>query len=285
VGRAARGTCIAPRHARRAVERGLAGDHSVLVNLFTDAEYHFMESSPHIWLLWALEALAWSPEYLGPAALLLAKLARLDPGGTLNNRPIRSLEGIFLCWHPGTAAPLAQRLRGLDTIRKRESHVAWPLLVSLLPKHTATAFNTAEPRWRAWMPEERPAVTYGELFKAAKEVIRRLLADVGTDGGRWHDLIECLAGIPGDEFQAIVGHLLTLGLQAFSPADRLQVWDSLRGVISRHLEFPDAEWALPRAQVEQLQQIYTRLEPADPVAQRSWLFAHTPVFPHAGYTE
>jgi hypothetical protein len=135
------------------------------------------------------------------------------------------------------------------------------------------------------MPEERPAVTYGELFKAAKEVVRRLIADVGTNGGRWHDLIERLAGIPRDEFQAIVGHLLTLGLQAFSPADRLKVWDSLRGVISRHLEFPDAEWALRRAQVEQLQQIYTRLEPADPVVQRSWLFAHTPVFPHAGYTE
>jgi hypothetical protein len=56
-------------------------------------------------------------------------------------------------------------------------------------------------------------------------------------------------------------------------------------VISRHLEFPDAEWALPREQVEHLQQIYTRFEPADPLVQRSWLFAYAPVFPYAGYTE
>jgi hypothetical protein len=154
----------APEEFLAAVERGLAGDHPMLVYLFTDAEYHFMESSPQTGLLWALEALAWSPEYLGLAALLLAKLTRLDPGGRLDNRPMRSLEGIFLCWHPRTAAPLAQRLWLLDTIRKREPHVAWPLLVSLLPRHTATAFNTAEPRWHVWIPEERPAVTYGELF-------------------------------------------------------------------------------------------------------------------------
>jgi hypothetical protein len=48
----------APEEFLAAVERGLAGDHPVLVNLFSDAEYHFLESSPHIGLLWALEALA-----------------------------------------------------------------------------------------------------------------------------------------------------------------------------------------------------------------------------------
>jgi hypothetical protein len=120
------------------VEQGLAGEPSVLISLFTDAEHYFMESSPHTGLLWGLEVLAWSPEYLGRAALLLAKLARLDPGGKLANRPKESLQKIFLCWHPGTAATLEQRLRVLDTLRKRESQVAWSLLMNLLPNPTTS---------------------------------------------------------------------------------------------------------------------------------------------------
>ena len=44
-------------------------------------------SPTHTGLLWALEALAWSPEYLGSAALALARLAQIDPGGSWANRP------------------------------------------------------------------------------------------------------------------------------------------------------------------------------------------------------
>jgi hypothetical protein len=139
----------APEEFLAAAERGLTGEAPVLVSLFTDAEYHPMESSPHTGLLWALELLAWSPEYLGQVALLVAELARLDPGGTLANRPLRSLQLIFLCWRPGTSAPLEQRLRVLDTIRQREPQVAWSLLISLLPGRIRMVVNTAEPRWRA----------------------------------------------------------------------------------------------------------------------------------------
>ena len=166
----------APDEFLAAVERGLTGEPPMLVNLFTDGENHLLESSPHTGLLWALELLAWSPEYLGHTAMLLAKLARLDPGGTLNNLPMRSLQLIFLCWRPGTSATLEQRLRVLDSLRQREPQVAWSLLVSLLPGRIRTAFNTAEPRWRPWLPDERPTtMTYGELFRVTQELSQRLI--------------------------------------------------------------------------------------------------------------
>lgn len=42
-------------------------------------------------LLWALEGLAWSPDYLPRASLILADLAAIDPGGNWGNRPKNSL--------------------------------------------------------------------------------------------------------------------------------------------------------------------------------------------------
>ena len=254
----------APEEFLDAVEQGLAGEPSVLISLFTDAGHHLMESSPHTGLLWGLEVLAWSPEYLGRAALLLAKLARLDPGGKLANRPKESLQKIFLCWHHGTAATLEQRLRVLDTLRKREPQVAWSLLMNLLPNRIRTTSTTAEPQWRAWRPEDRPPVAYGELFRAAKEIAERLLTDIGTDGGRWHDLIKALDDLPQAEFEAVVARLRALGPRAFSATDRLKVWAGLRDVISRHLEFPDADWALPRERVERLRRILHTLQARRP---------------------
>jgi hypothetical protein len=56
-------------------------------------------------------------------------------------------------------------------------------------------------------------------------------------------------------------------------------------MISKHLEFPSAAWALPREQVERLEEIYVRFEPDDPVVQRSWLFVDRPPLPRRGSTD
>ncbi|MEW6106765.1 MAG: hypothetical protein AB1563_10455 [Bacillota bacterium] len=117
-----------------AVEKGLTGELPVLLTLFSEQQNVLFSSSPHTGLLWALETLAWSLEHLGRAALLLAKLARLDPGGKLANRPQKSLRAIFLPWSPQTTATLERRCRVLDAMREREPEVTWRLLCQLLPK-------------------------------------------------------------------------------------------------------------------------------------------------------
>lgn len=275
----------APQVFLDAVERELSVPNPSLINLFADVEYHFMESSPHTGLLWALEVLGWSPDYLGQAALLLAKLARLDPGGTVANRPIRSLRGIFLSWHPRTTANLERRLRVLDTIRNREPQVAWDLLVKLLPRSHDVAHPTARPKWRDWVPEQRAPITYGELYKATTEIVGRLLEDVGNDGARWHTLIEEIDQLPGTEFDAVIDHLLLLNPEDLAQPDRLKIWKALRDLLSRHLEFPDAEWAIPQTGIDRLRQCYTRFEPEDPLLKRSWLFTRHPNSPEGGYSD
>jgi hypothetical protein len=266
----------APREFLDAVEKGLSGERPVLLNLFSEGEHSLFGSSPHTGLLWALELLAWHPDYLGHAALLLAKLARLDPGGKLLNRPHRSLRDIFLCWFPQTTANLSQRLRVLDTIRAREPRVAWGILCTLLPESHSTAHPTPKPRWREWVSDADPQITYAELWEAAREVVTRLLEDVGTDGRRWCNLIASVDDLPKEPHDAIVERLMNAELPGFTTADRVMITDALREVISRHREFPDADWAMPKEFVDRLQGVYERFEPDDPILRRAHLFATTP---------
>jgi hypothetical protein len=260
-----------------AVERGLSGEAPVLLNIFSEGKNSLFSSSPHTGLLWALERLAWHPEYLGHAASLLAKLARLDPGGKLANRPAKSLHEIFLCWHPQTTADLDKRLRVLDAIREREPEVASSLLNSILPEiHGGAAFPTARPRWREWAPDAPPQMTYAEIFQAEREIVSRLLADVGTDGRRWKDLVHKVDDVSKEQHDAIVERLLAIDVNSFTPEDRMAVWGALQGVISRHREYPDAKWAMPKEMVDRLQQAYERFNPEGPISQRAWLFSKTP---------
>lgn len=122
-----------------------------LVPIFQDQD-PFFSRSPHVSLLWALEVLAWAPQFLAEAAITLAKLARIDPGGKLTNRPLNSLREIFLSWHPGTNANLVQRMAALDQVIAEEQDVGWKLVVDPREKRPrARRFRILIPNGSEWI--------------------------------------------------------------------------------------------------------------------------------------
>jgi hypothetical protein len=265
----------APREFLDAVEAGLSGEQPILVNLFSEGDPLF-SGSPHTGLLWALEILAWNPDYLGHTSLLLAKLARMEPGGKLTNRPHNSLRGIFLCWHPHTTAHLSQRLEVLDAIRVREPQIAWQLLCRLLPEHYSISDPIVTPRWREWTPDTLPDVTSSERWIAFNEIGVRLCEDVGSDGQRWQDIIEHFENLPKEQREVLAQRLLTLEVSTFDSTDRVGVWNALRRLISRHRQFSGTNWALPSNEVNYLEDAYLRLEPEDVKSKYAWLFSDMP---------
>jgi hypothetical protein len=257
-----------------AVDTGLSGENPILVNLFQDrnSDAALMGSSSHTGLLWALETLAWHPSYLSQAALDLARLTRLDPGGQLANRPIASLRNIFICWHPNTAAPLNSRLNVLDTIRRREPKVAWHLLINLLPKHHSAVSPAHGTKWRDWVPDSRAKITVQEYLEATNAILHRLISDAGTDAAHWCSLIAAMTGMTDEQQESLLQSLEKLNPQEFSSQKRNRICDCLRYEATRHQDFPDAQWAMPAKLVQRLEQIYLRFELDDPVDRYQWLF-------------
>jgi hypothetical protein len=263
-----------------AVDVGLSGENPILVNLFQDRTSDaFVSSSPHTGLLWALETLAWHPDYLSQAALSLARLTRLDPGGRLANRPAASLRDIFVCWHPNTTASLNSRLNVLDTIRRREPKVAWHLLINLLPKHHSVVSPTHGTRWRDWVPDPRAKITVQEYLEATNAILHRLLSDANTDAIRWCSLIDAMASMTDEQQEFLLQNLEILDPQQFSSKERTQICDCLRHETTRHQDFPDAKWAMPAESVQRLEQIRIRFEPDELVDRYQWLFKHNVELP------
>jgi transcriptional regulator with XRE-family HTH domain len=253
----------------------------IVPRLFIDAPERdpMFLSSPHTGLLWALEDLAWSPEYLGRVAMILARLQELDPGGRLRNRPSESLREIFLPWHPQTAAPVDARLAVLDTLIEQEPDAAWSLLARLLPQSHDIAMPTYAPRWREWKPSEERPPTFGEVGHLARELVDRMLAAGGTDGNRWATLARSVSPLPPELRDRILDALADLDVGTMDEEGRLAVRDALREQVAHHREFPAADWAMPKDTVDRIADLSDRFAVDDPVRGAAWLFTHRPRLP------
>jgi hypothetical protein len=268
----------APERFLEAVERGLSGPTPVLRNVFADKPGTDLmtTSSPHTYFLWALERLGWAPEYLPRATLALAKLAVFDePRGTLGNRPDVSLRQLFLCWHPQTHASLDQRLEVIDRLRKSLPEMAWRLLVSLLPNDHDFSMNHQSAEWREWGVEPQ-RLTRADVVRGYRQVIARVIDDVGEDGSRWADVIKRLEKIPREDALHAIENLEVIPAERFDAGTREDLRATLRESISWHRAHPDAKWELTVDDIARLEAIHRKLEPTELTARLQWLFTRAP---------
>ncbi len=252
------------------VESSLSHNEPPIIGMFSETKNALTSSSTHPSLLWALEALAWSPQRLSRVTLILGKLARLDPGGTLFNRPANSLRSIFLLWLPHTYASLEKRLEAIETLIEREFKIGWELLIALMPRGNDFCSPTYKPRWRQFSEKTEYTITTVELWESIKEITKRLLLNVGNDGQRWVKMLENFSALPPGQRYKIIEQLLSCADKI--SCGRSEVWNKLRKVLSQHRSFLDADWALPEQELKEIEKVYLRLEPQDIIERFRWLF-------------
>ena len=236
-----------PEAFLRALERRLEGDDArEFAGIFSEGKGLLSPTSHHVGLLWALETLAWSPRYLRRVCLALARLASIDPGGKLTNRPLASLRDILLPWRPGTNAGAVQRRSSLDAVLEAEPDVGWKLLDKLLPRYHDSASPTHKPTWRDFGEAKRQVFTRGIVSDFRREVVARFLAWIGDDPERWATLFDALgvAFDPGD--RARVPELLdAFAAGPASPDAKQTVWARARDFVGEHRRFRDADSSAP----------------------------------------
>jgi hypothetical protein len=268
---------LLPMFAEAAPDEFLDGLHEhlrpevpELMHLF-DEEGGFFSRSQHTHLLWALEVLAWEAQYLGSVTLALGRLASLDPGGKLHNRPCNTLRGIFLLWHPNTTASLEQRFQAMDLLLEREPAVGWALVCNLLPKPHDIGENSVRPQWR---PAVAPhSVTRAEHFQGAIGILERARRGAAMQGARLALLVKESGHWPPDAREALLAQVSTFSQAIAEDSERLIVWEAMRDFVNLHRSFPDAKWALPETFLRRYDELIGTLTPTDPVARYAWLFA------------
>jgi hypothetical protein len=258
-----------------ALDDGLRQDPSPVAALFDEeGGGMFGGPSPHTGLLWALERLAWSPDYLGHVTKSLAELMRRDPArrdskGRLGNRPEATLHSIFRPWMPQTGASLPRRFTVVDSLVRTHEEIVWNILISTLPEFHGVGFYTARPNWREW-DGPRP-VKQGEYEEAVAGAIQRLLLLSREDGERWSELIKAVANLGERDREMIIGALSAL--TELRQADRAKISAALRELVANHRSFPAAQWAMPAVIVDQIDSLRSHFDVDDPIERNRWLFS------------
>jgi hypothetical protein len=273
----------APDPMLAALEHLLGGDGLKMRPIFQDAPDRpaIFASSPHTGLLWALELISWDPGYLPRAASLLVRLVQIDPGGSLSNRPIRSLRHIFLAWHPATNASVRQRITVLDQIIRQDTSVAWKLFVLLLPKGSDFSSAGLRPRFREAGASEREVLTTTLLLETYHEIIERSVSLAATIPERWGEILDQINSFPVIEQGAVINRLETVS-QQMTADEQSSLWQILNKLIRHHLAHPGAKWSLRASEIERLKVVLDRVSPNDPVPESLWLFGKT--FPEIPFT-
>ncbi len=259
-----------------AVEHSLQSESLEIMSLFEDAGDMFTSGSHHVDILWALEMIAWEPEYLSRASLLLAKLARRDTGTRSANRPANSLLAIFLLWKPQTSSSFDQQKDVLEHLIAREPEIGWRLLLKLLPDHHSHTSPTHRSRWRELNTHE-PIISRIDYYKHGIVILDMLLAHVELDGARWAELLNEAQTLPSEYSRAL--DQLDICLDK-ALTDRSALWAKIRGILHRHRTYRDADWVIHKVLLERLDSIYHRIAPEGVHENNYWLFTSGgPAFP------
>jgi excisionase family DNA binding protein len=264
-----------------AVHEDLDQDAPLLGTMFQDSDRGswLYSSSPHTGLLWALETLCWSAEYLPEASRALARLQVIDPKGRLSNRPLRSLQSILVPWIRQTAAPLAVKVSVIASIGRQTPDVGWDLVGALWPSQHSTATPPSSPRFRDWSPESRN-VPIAEWIEYIRNLVDLALELAGASPERWAELSERLGPLPPADRDRVIEALdVFADPERLDPEQRLALWERLRNEVDRHRQFASAEWSMDADVLARMQVIADGLEPTESVERFAHLFAWRPSLP------
>ena len=263
-----------------AIERCLAVTPSPFEALFDQEGDPLFVGASHTGLLWALERLAWAPEYFARVASALARLSLIDPGGQIVNRPASSLAELFLPWFRLSEVSDEERLTTLSGLLHRIPEPGWEALVNAHPSFLSGAVADRQPPfWRPWGQDgvQQPTCTERDEFVEGME--RLLLEYVGDDVKRWRDTVGIVQDLTADTRQQVLALLDQRTDEIRQHPNSRELWKALRLELNRHRSHPDALWAMPSADLEPLEAAYQELTPDDPATACAWLFEEYPYLP------
>ena len=230
--------------------------------------------SDRVGLLWALELLAWKPEWLDRVITVLAELAEREPDDNLANKPSESLHAIFRSWMPQTAAPLELRTAVFDRLALRHPMICWHIATSQFEPGPKTGTYSHKPTWRDYALGVGEPVTKREWHAFAAHCIklcldwpshtRETLADLMRSIERW-------------ESSDLAKLEMAVAEWAERAQDKDRAWlrERIRVSTQRTIRRKSrgiSSQASANESVLAAQKAFEVLEPTDPVWKHAWLF-------------
>lgn len=263
----------APTEFLDAVEKSLQKSPSPFSGVFAEESGGFAGRNYTSGLLWGLEALAWSPDYLARATVIFGELAALDPGGNWANRPANSLVDVFLPWHPQTCADISRRKAAIAALLREQPNVGWRLLLALLPTHTGATSGTYKPTWRNFIRAGwSETVTQKDYWEQVSVYAELAVGMAMKDFSRLVELVNHIPSLPQPSGPRLVEYLSSDSIASLSDEQRKPLWEALAELTAKHRQFPEAKWVMPQDIIKKLETIAATLAPKAPRLNARRLF-------------
>ena len=158
----------------------------------------------------------------------------------------------------------------MDVLLEREPEVAWELISDLLPESHSVSSRTSEPRWRP--KPEIGVLTYGDVWRANEETIRRSLTAAHRNGERLADLTPNAAYWRPEDRAELRQAIEDFSANSQDQDQRGKLWHAIRAFLGEHRRYPDADWSLSEEELSPFEPHLKSLEPEDILERVSWVF-------------
>ena len=266
----------APDEFLKIIEDDLRMPNPAVFGLLKPVGNTLFEDCPRTGLMWALECLAWKD--LARVSLILAKMARIPIDDNWEHKPLNSLQEIYRSWIPQTAVSLEDRVRGLELLSDHHPDVCWKVCVAQFDTGPQISTPGYRPRWRDEAEGAGYGVSQAQIHEFGDKVFSLILQWPNHDHRTLGDLVERLHGFT-DEYQSKIWDLInTWAVDAEEDEAKSELRERIReGMLTQS--------GIRRSISEELRDTaraaYDLLEPQDPVARHSWLFADYWIEPSA----
>ena len=262
----------APDAFLEAVEDALSTDPDIFRSFFIQEGNTLLSGAPHAGLLWALERVAWSEQHFPRVVEILARLAELDLGGSVSNRPAESLRSLLRSWIKFSEATDEARLAALQRLVHEHSDVAWDLLIELVTLRADHVMERHPPNWRPWCQDGKPIQTVGGQKAYLQALFPLLIKAAAECPKRWAQLVANITDYPSEVRAEILQRLKSIVPKSALQKQRDELRDRIRRELYTYRKYEDVTWRMSDTESQMLHEIYLLLEPSDVGSALGWMF-------------
>ena len=251
---------LSPEAFLKEAERGIINNPTEIVNLFPPKSGELSGINYISNLLWALEILAWSPEYLVHSISVLGLLEALPYERTnWTNTPINSIVSILLPWYPQTMADLEKRKNALKCLKTDNPRVFWSTLKKLLPNKTRSTSGNPKPQYLKLDIPEKIKVTNVERDECYAYLLELAVDTARSENKKLVELIDQLGYMYETTLTDYLG-CLEKSFEFGTDENTFEVWLKLRECMAR---IEPTEEKVIYKQIDRIQQLIEKIEPTD----------------------
>lgn len=246
---------------------------NAIIGLFNQEGDGFTSGSLITGLLCGLEIVAWFPNYFQKTCIFLAQLTRIDKGGKIANRPVKSLKELLLPWVNFTNVPIATKIETINFLKNDYPDISWKLIFSLLPNMDIIASGINKPEYRKELLENyNQDVSSEDYNKQIEEYSKIALELMKQDSSRFYTVLEHLNSINPELYDDLFLFLNDFDFSQMDEKEKIDLWENITILIREHKKFKTAEWAYSSDIIENFEKLAKKIEPQEIIKKSKQLF-------------